>query len=447
MSAVKRRRQCIPTKFEPSNDCDQYKRPLGLLDLPTELLTLVFRWCTFSFVAETLRLVCRRFRAVATLVLNSGMAILGPRLERAMARVEYAAMNVVATEGDLITYSRAFNALEIIHSQFRVVYAVTWRYVLRGWNDQPPPPACFYGGRLLDTFYNLLWMADNDPEYLGLNFHFHHKLCTESERQKLFEMMSKFLFHFEKYTERVLNKNCGISGAKIVDLLDCLQEEDARRVHWYASGLDLTSGIYHYSATYMLRHSWFTALDIIPSKNSTYTWSGEQRFMYLRIRRLVTNHNDHSLEHTHYERELVLHSQSPLLTSIAPPLVSLYSGHGEYAGKFYYYGNMNESAYESRFIRNHPIVQDTSEELSAHQVTTHCSFLPSIDLKITVELHCPMHLAPLAAYKSFQPSDFERHTFNDKDASKFKLQLKFDCSASSPNRLPSTFNWQIPAST
>lgn len=56
---------------------------------------------------------------------------------------------------------------------------------------------------------------------------------------------------------------------------------------------------------YTMKRAWFTCLEV--SKNTEKkTWRDEQRFMYLRLRRLVGSVNEHLFENLHYEHELLL---------------------------------------------------------------------------------------------------------------------------------------------
>lgn len=56
---------------------------------------------------------------------------------------------------------------------------------------------------------------------------------------------------------------------------------------------------------YTMKRAWFTSLDV-SKKAEENSWRDEQRFMYLRLRRLVGSVNEHLFENLHYEHELLL---------------------------------------------------------------------------------------------------------------------------------------------
>lgn len=65
------------------------------------------------------------------------------------------------------------------------------------------------------------------------------------------------------------------------------------------------SGTVDMKLRYVMKRAWFTCLEV--SKNAEEnSWRDEQRFMYLRLRRLVGSVNEHLFENLHYEHELLL---------------------------------------------------------------------------------------------------------------------------------------------
>lgn len=56
---------------------------------------------------------------------------------------------------------------------------------------------------------------------------------------------------------------------------------------------------------YVLRRTWFTCLRV-PNTNAENCWQDKQRYMYLRLRRLVGSFNKHLFHKLHYERKLVV---------------------------------------------------------------------------------------------------------------------------------------------
>jgi hypothetical protein len=88
------------------------------------------------------------------------------------------------------------------------------------------PLACFYAGFLLDEFLRLLHLTYTSPSTVGNNYHSRDRY--NSCVGPLCGLCKTFMNHFEKITENKLNVHYSISGAKLVDLLDCLVEGDGQ---------------------------------------------------------------------------------------------------------------------------------------------------------------------------------------------------------------------------
>lgn len=56
---------------------------------------------------------------------------------------------------------------------------------------------------------------------------------------------------------------------------------------------------------YVLKRTWFTCLRV-PNASNEYSWRDKQRYMYLRLRRLVSSYNKHLFHKLHHERKLIL---------------------------------------------------------------------------------------------------------------------------------------------
>lgn len=109
---------------------------------------------------------CRRFLTIGTAVLNGAFLAAGTRLDITMNYIESTKLSKASTDLDLFTWSRAFNVLELIKAQYKMLKAVTWRYT-------HPPKAtnfdriCFYAGSLLDELNVILHQARNRPRALS----------------------------------------------------------------------------------------------------------------------------------------------------------------------------------------------------------------------------------------------------------------------------------------
>jgi hypothetical protein len=89
---------------------------MKITELPTEVLVLIFKNCSCREVAERLRPVCKRFSAVAALVLNSELWTMGKRIGRSMDAVELQ-MTRTRTASQYLTLNRIFNVLEMVGSR------------------------------------------------------------------------------------------------------------------------------------------------------------------------------------------------------------------------------------------------------------------------------------------------------------------------------------------
>ncbi|CAG2069164.1 unnamed protein product [Timema podura] len=236
-----------------------------------------------------------------------------------------------------------------------MVRAVTWRYMAPHLPDYAPL-CCFYGGELLDEFLHLVTLTQVDPKALGLNYLYND--MSQSTVGRLTRISRKFMNFFEKNTEKILNTHYTVSGAKIMDILDCVLDGKLEREFQ----LDPSREDYCVvRSTYLLPRSWFTCLPV--STGASPNWAEEQRYMYLRLRRLVCNYNEHVLQQLHHDRECLLRTSD---SGPPPPrlIPSSYSGYGEYKGRFFFYGNMNQSSYALKFLHLYPPgdADDTSSD-------------------------------------------------------------------------------------
>lgn len=247
-----------------------------------------------------------------------------------------------------------------------------------------------------------------------------------------------------------------VSGCKAVDVLDCLAEgrqvtgfrvSSGRRAGQGRRGSGKTGRggtVVTMGLSYVMRRAWFTCLKV-PSAPDETSWREDQRFMYLRLRRLVASVNEHHFEKSQYERELIL--QSATRPARPPPTSSTYSGYGLYSGRFFYYGNMNKYAYESKFndASDASPDEDGDDDEESRVSIGKTRGLPAFDLVIRVELRCSSDLAPLAVASSLRMDELDelddRYSI-DQDNSELYLKLNITCPASATNRLPANFTWE-----
>ncbi|XP_029673141.1 uncharacterized protein LOC115241512 [Formica exsecta] len=392
--------------------------------MPPEVLGIILRMLSLHDVACTVRLISRRCFDIAATVLNSEFLVAGMKLEAAIKRTE-SLMNSVKTDMELLEYSSVFNMLELIRSQYQMLRAVTWRYTHPRSHDSPT--SCFYGGRVLDNL-NCLLQTFLDPGRVPTN------VFNYVDLQIFTRSCENFMDHFEKTTERRINRSALISGCKIVDVLDCLGE--GRQLLSFRTSSRTGNPMVSMQLKYVLRRAWFTCLRV-PNANNEHCWRDSQRYMYLRLRRLVGSFNKHLYHKLHYERKLLLRGTPSSLPSRKPPPASTYSGYGEYGGQFFYYGNMSKYAYENKFrYARSGNVENTGGEFEEEANKPH-----RFDLVIRVQLRCPPELAPLSTRTSLKADDLEDCGANSRQELYLKLSTR--CTASKANRLPSDFTWEV----
>ncbi|XP_014210625.1 uncharacterized protein LOC106640954 [Copidosoma floridanum] len=389
-SERKRRR---PSFFSPSQSRPTSKEktkharktaPQRIFDeLPPEMLEMVLRFLTYKEIAGSVRLVSKKCSAVATAILNGAFLSAGPRIRAALEQTD--ALSVSSKrEFDRALFGRVHDCLDVVQSQFDLLKACCWRYT-HPTGERSFGRLCFYGGAILDDLDEMLEDAVTRPGCLI-------SMDGPARRIAEFSLTCKtFMNYFEKVSERRVN-NTLISGCKAVDVLDCLligRELLSCRLSGQRS--EPGTAAVSMKVRYVLRRAWFTCLEAPDEqKNATEdSWRDQQRFMYLRLRRLVGIINEHHLERKHYDRELFFSSNA-----LPPPRqlpCSTYSGYGECGGRFYYYGNMNEYAYDSKIIdawRKNSARDRMQKKVPEDK--------PCYDLVINVELKCSPELAPLS---------------------------------------------------
>ncbi|XP_021941448.1 uncharacterized protein LOC110840611 [Zootermopsis nevadensis] len=233
----------------------QEQEPSGLhiTDLPPEVLALIFERCPYEVLARRVRLVCKRFCDVTTLVLNCGFLTLGPKIDRAMVNagsrfkegrtVEellvifhpfssdmvddlYRTGQSRTTEQQLLM-DQHYIALMLMKFEYRALRAVAWRHIHRPYSDSGHL-ACFYSGSLLDEFLRFLRVARHSPMFVGLSM---LNPDNGNEVITLCIQCSKFMKHFRKRTE-TFERDYSISGAKIIDLCyDLLKKHERMTSH------------------------------------------------------------------------------------------------------------------------------------------------------------------------------------------------------------------------
>ncbi|XP_021925476.1 uncharacterized protein LOC110832631 isoform X2 [Zootermopsis nevadensis] len=285
----------IKSKLERGNEgsdkggaCSQQEQePSGLhiTDLPPEALALIFERCSYDVLARRVRLVCRRFCEVATLLLNCGFLTLGPKIDRAMLDA-VSRFEEGRTLGELLVKTHPFTlamvgdlprvgkgrpteqqllmdqhciALMNMKYKYRAVRAVTWRHIHSPYSGSGHR-ACFYAGSLLDEFLSFLRLARHSPTLLGF---FMLSPTRENEIIKLLIRSSKFMNHFKIRTYN-FGRNYSISDAKINDLCHGMTRTPVRTTP-QEEAVTVNGTECHIEAHYRMPYTW---LNCLPSSHA-----------------------------------------------------------------------------------------------------------------------------------------------------------------------------------
>ncbi|XP_063975745.1 uncharacterized protein LOC135161762 [Diachasmimorpha longicaudata] len=425
MSVSKRRR--LSTSCSEATENVKTKVVFTLETLPPEVLETILGFLPMQTVAGTFRLVSRHCQLVANMLLNGAFFSAGHRLE---STLNFAKERIYTAKNntDLLVFTKAFNILELVHMQYRLLRAVTWRYT------HPPRPErfprlCFYPGGLLDQLNRILYLTKAQPASLiGPN-------GPEAIISSFSHFCKRFMNYFEKVSERKFNRSLLISGCKAVDILDCLAEGRKILSFRVTPGRGNRGSIVCMRLQYTMRRTWFTCLQV-PCTVDEGSWRDEQRFMYLRLRRLVASVNEHYYEGKHFGREISIQTRTAVTPQVILP--STYSGYGEYGGKFFYYGNMNTQAYTTKWHR--PAESEEHLEYPEEQRKDKKLF-PTYDLVIGIELRCSPELAPLIIRPILRSDDVDNNRPLSHNPEMY-LKMTVNCPASRANRLPGHFVWE-----
>ncbi|XP_023722789.1 uncharacterized protein LOC111872805 isoform X2 [Cryptotermes secundus] len=150
---------------------------------------------------------------VAALVLNSELSTLGKRIGRTMDAVEER-VNTTETMSQFLTLNRIFGVLEMVRSRYRLLRAVTWRYVSSPCSGSVPL-SYFYGGLLLDEFRHILRFTSTLSGNIDFDSDYVYQIS---------EFCTRFMNHFKEITEPQFNTDYSVSGSKITDLLHCIMD-------------------------------------------------------------------------------------------------------------------------------------------------------------------------------------------------------------------------------
>ena len=143
-------------------------------------------------------------------VLNGAFIGAGFHLETSLHHVESMMKKTTIVEPELLIWSKALNALELIRCQYKMLKAVTWRYT------HPPKTAnfnriCFYAGSLVDEMNNIIRDArlrpvELFPNHRRIELQSHEESCACPRLASFVALCKRFMNYFEKVSECRLNR-------------------------------------------------------------------------------------------------------------------------------------------------------------------------------------------------------------------------------------------------
>lgn len=130
------------------------------------------------------------------MILNAAFVTIGTRIDATLKLYDE---KIKESKTPQYSYHAAYNYLELLREQHKMLRAVTWRYTHPP-NAQKFNRFCFYAGKVLDAFDQHMRIATTKPQTLDLSMIQHKKFtCFES-------MNKRFMSHFEKVVEKKINK-------------------------------------------------------------------------------------------------------------------------------------------------------------------------------------------------------------------------------------------------
>ncbi|KRT83646.1 hypothetical protein AMK59_3295 [Oryctes borbonicus] len=419
-----------------------YKRKNPIMHLPTELLYKIFSFLPNEELAKSVRLVNHRFRTVAQFLLNVNFRQLLKRLENIKAMI-VDSIHHTQDDMEMRCMCKMLGTLELLMFYHNLIKSTLWRYI---YFQKPISSLCMYAGSILDLYDTVLRQFVTEPHiiyspgivrdyvrpfqcYNPIDYQRFWFKALSKEVKEICSSSKAFALYFDRVSEMPVNTNSLCSGCKILDILDSATDVTRTVISQKLMGNTLVLKVKYY-----FTNSWFVAFDIPEEKSKL--WNEEQRVMYMRLRRIVVSHSEMTMEYNQYKREAMIRAKPT--SRIRKPINSVYTGYGEVGEKFFYYGVMNEGAYLNKFE-----VEDV-EQGNGDDVYD----VPFLGLDISVELRCPIQLAPCKIIESY-----EKHNQNLRDTivssprkrlkGLFEMKVDFECLAAEYPRLPTNYCYYL----
>ncbi|KAH1025576.1 hypothetical protein HUJ05_010273 [Dendroctonus ponderosae] len=423
------------------------KRKNPIMFVPTEVLLNVFKFIPYHELSSVVRLVNKRFKAVAEDMLNLGFRRTQKQLDNLITTTDIS-LGYTPDDMEVKAISKLMCQLEIINLQNSIITSTIWRYMSNKFYKTCQ--TCMYGGKLIDVqelFIRKFLHVPNElfaPAVVK-------DYALPPEVTTIIQLTKDFCIHFDKCNEEAIPNSCTLSGCKMLDILDCARFAQ-KRVHFERRTTD--SFLAKYS--YYFKNSWFIAIPIPTRKEMEEPQ--QQRMMHMRLRRIVLAHNDMYLQQEQYERELILRPNASL--TIKKPGNNVYTGYGDVEDTFFYYGVMNDGAYLNKFhsdegrneldeeVDELPIEADLDVVRlnSDEDVLYRLPYLGNnhfiSGLKIDVSVRCPLSYAPLKFLQSLSYEDQDQLQKKSCVKGETQIHMGFECFGAQYARLSPRFNYE-----
>ncbi|CAH1180022.1 unnamed protein product [Phaedon cochleariae] len=419
------------------------RRKNPIMFLPTEMLRAIFENIDYHELSQNVRLVNTRFRLIAEDLLNKAYKKIEQQLETLVKTTEVS-LSCNIDDMEIRCLLKLLNFLEILKMQYDLVISTIWRYVYNEYYRTSR--SCMYGGQLIDAhrlfifkflyYPNTLYGPAVVKEY-----------ALPPEVIKIIQMTKSFCVHFDKINEEPLGDSLVASGCKIVDIVKCSKFSQE-----LLSTENSSKDYFRAEYSFYFRNTWFVALPIHGTREMDL--SQKQRMMHMRLRRIILAHNDMYTQQAQYERELLLRRDPDV--RIKRPGNNVYTGYGDVGNVFFYYGVMNDSAYNQKFnsdedndedeedeenidIENEPVanipVQNSDEDIFYR--------LPHLGLRMNITVRCPLSYAPLPYLKSLGEDQREKLKNRNRTTGPIEMKITFECEGATYPRLPNFYQYDV----
>ncbi|XP_017785066.1 PREDICTED: uncharacterized protein LOC108568464 [Nicrophorus vespilloides] len=250
-----------------------YRKKNPLNNLPNELIQKVFTYITYEELANSIRLVNRKFRVLAHHLINTAFR----NIEKRLVHQKKLILNSIShSQDDMETrcMCKMLNTIEYLMLHYSILQSAIWRYV-----ERDETVFCMYAGSILDLYEKIFRMYIREP----------HKVYTPAilndytypkEVTKISQLTKTFVLYFDRVSEQDLNTSVFCSGCKILDILDCATEARKDVIEE-----TIANDVLIYKVCYYFSRSWLVALETNDEKAKP--WNEQMRLMYMRLRRIV----------------------------------------------------------------------------------------------------------------------------------------------------------------